>query len=115
MQVNISTRHGHLSADSQGTISEKVQKLTRLFERITSVDVTVDLEHSDKPSVELRVTAEKTDDFIATDSCSSLLGALDNTIHKMEQQLRKHKERLKNHRGPGLKDQAAANSPDSEA
>lgn len=115
MQVNISTRHGHLSTDSQETISEKVMKLTRLFERITSVDVTVDLEHNDKPGVELRVTAERTADFVAHDSCSSLLGALDNAIHKMEQQLRKHKERLKDHRGPGLKDQAAASSPDSEA
>lgn len=101
MQVNISTRHGQLSPASQETISEKVSKLTRLFERITAVEVTVDLERQDKPEVELRVTAEKAEDFIATDRSESLLTALDSTIHKMEQQLRKHKEKLKDHRGHG--------------
>ena len=101
MQVNISTRHGHLSPASQETITEKVSKLNRLFERITGVEVTIDLEHTEKPEVELRVTAEKTEDFVATDSAESLLAALDSTIHKMEQQLRKHKEKLKAHRGKG--------------
>jgi len=101
VQVNISTRHGHLSPESQETITEKVSKLTRLFERITAVEVTIDLEHSDKPSVELQVTAEKTEGFVATDTSESLLSALDSTIHKMEQQLRKHKEKLKDHRGHG--------------
>lgn len=101
MQVNISTRHGHLSPASQETITEKVSKLTRLFERITGVEVTIDLEHTDKPEVELRVTAERTEDFVATDKAESLLAALDSTIHKMEQQLRKHKEKLKAHRPKG--------------
>lgn len=101
MQVNISTRHGQLSPASQETISEKVSKLTRLFERITGVEVTIDLEHTEKPEVELRVTAERTEDFVATDQAESLLAALDSTIHKMEQQLRKHKEKLKAHRGKG--------------
>ncbi|PQO31942.1 ribosome-associated translation inhibitor RaiA [Bremerella cremea] len=101
MQVNISTRHGHLSPASQETISEKVSKLTRLFERITGVEVTIDLEHTEKPEVELRVSAERTEDFVATDKSESLLAALDSTIHKMEQQLRKHKEKLKAHRGKG--------------
>lgn len=108
MQVNISTRHGQLSPASQETISEKVSKLTRLFERITGVEVTIDLEHTDKPEVELRVTAERTEDFIATDKSESLLAALDSTIHKMEQQLRKHKEKLKAHRNKG------AAAPDAE-
>ncbi|PQO46536.1 ribosome hibernation-promoting factor, HPF/YfiA family [Blastopirellula marina] len=101
MQVNISTRHGHLSPASQETITEKVSKLTRLFERITGVEVTIDLEHTEKPEVELRVSAERTEDFVATDKAESLLAALDSTIHKMEQQLRKHKEKLKAHRPKG--------------
>ena len=105
MQVNISTRHGHLSPASQETITEKVSKLTRLFERITGVEVTIDLEHTEKPEVELRVSAERTEDFVATDKSESLLAALDSTIHKMEQQLRKHKEKLKAHRPKGSSQQ----------
>lgn len=101
MQINISTRHGQLSPASQETITEKVSKLTRLLERITAVDVTVDLDNPQRPGVELHVTAEKAQTFVATDSSESLLTALDSTIHKMEQQLRKHKEKLKDHRGKG--------------
>jgi putative sigma-54 modulation protein len=114
VQVNISTRHGHLSTESQEKIKDKVQRITRFFERITAVDVTVDLKNNDQPEVEIRVSAEKTDGFVATDSCNSLLGALDNSIHKMEQQIKKHKERLKDHRGPGLKDHQIPTSSDSE-
>jgi len=111
VQINISTRHGQLSPASQETITEKVSKLTRLFERITAVEVTIDLEHDDKPAVELRVAAEKTEDFVATDSSESLLSALDSTIHKMEQQLRKHKEKLKDHhRGHGKNQPTSAES-----
>jgi putative sigma-54 modulation protein len=101
VQVNISTRHGQLSPASQETITDKVSKLTRLFERITGIEVTVDLEHEARPSVELQVSAEKADEFVATHTCDSLLTALDSAIHKMEQQLRKHKERLKDHRAHG--------------
>jgi len=113
VQVNISTRHGQLSPASQETITEKVSKLNRLFERITGIEVTIDLEHEDKPSVELQVSAEKTEDFVATHTCDSLLTALDSAIHKMEQQLRKKKERLKDHRSHG-KGQAGEIEPKLE-
>ena len=45
MQINISARHGHLSDATRGKITAKVEKLARLFERLTAIEVTVDLEH----------------------------------------------------------------------
>ncbi|MCA9269275.1 MAG: ribosome-associated translation inhibitor RaiA [Planctomycetales bacterium] len=101
MQINITTRHGHLSADSQDKIRGKAEKLTRLFERLTAVNVICDVEHSDNPSVEIRVSAELHDDFVATSNGANLMGAIDAAVHKLEQQLRKHKEKLKGHRTPG--------------
>ena len=44
MQISISTRHGDLSAGTREKISEKVQKLSRLFDRLTAINVTADLE-----------------------------------------------------------------------
>jgi putative sigma-54 modulation protein len=103
VQVNISARHGHLSTATQGRITEKVQKLSRYFDRLTAVEVTVDLNHREAPSVELRVSAEHADDFVAADSSSNVMAALDSVLHKVERQVRKHKDKLTGHRAAGLK------------
>ena len=58
MQINVSARHGHLSAASQSKISAKVSRLERYFDRITSLDVTVDLANTSLPAVEIIATAE---------------------------------------------------------
>ena len=53
MQINISARHGHLSDDTQAKIMEKMQKLSRFHDRLTAIEVTVDLEHREAPDVDL--------------------------------------------------------------
>ena len=67
MQINISTRHGHLSTESQEKITQRVEKLLRFNDRLTATEVTVDLGHAETPSVEFRVSVEKAEDFVATD------------------------------------------------
>jgi putative sigma-54 modulation protein len=99
MQINISTRHGHLSAETQEKIKSRVQKLLRFNDRLTAIEVTVNLEHKDAPVVEFRVSVEKAVDFVATNENDSLMAAVDSCLHKVEQQLRKHKEKLVGHRG----------------
>lgn len=101
MQINVSTRHGHLSAATQEKISEKAERLFRLFDRITAVNVTVDLEHKETPELEIRASVERTADFVATDRSGSLMASLDGAVHKLEQQIRKHKEKRTNHRNSG--------------
>lgn len=106
MQVSISARHGNLSDASRQKIEEKVDKLTRIFERLTSIDVTIDLEHDETPSVDLRVSAEHKHDFVAADRSTSLMGSVDTVVHRMEQQLRKYKEKIQNrHRGAAVREQ----------
>ena len=101
MRVNISTRHGHLHGETQAKIGAKLEKLTRYFDRLTSVDLTVDLEHRDEPVVELQVSAEHKHDFVAHEQHENLLSALEAAVQKVEQQLRKYKERVQErHRNP---------------
>lgn len=97
MQINISARHGQLSEASREKIAAKVEKLSRLFERLTSIEVTVDLEHRENPLVDLRVQAEHKHDFVATDRSGDLFSSLDVVIDKLSQQLRKYKERVQDH------------------
>ena len=99
MQISISTRHGHLSAGTQESITAKVEKLLRFNDRLSSTDVIVDLAHKEAPAVEFRVSVEKAEDFVATDEHESLMAAVDSCLHKIEQQLRKHKEKTTGHRG----------------
>ncbi len=94
MQVNISVRHGHLSDATRSKITAKVQKLARLFERLSAIEVTVDLEHEQTPSVDVQVSAEHKHDFVATEQSTSVMAALDSVIHKLEGQLRKYKEKV---------------------
>lgn len=103
MQTTISARHGHLSPASQEKITEKVEVVKKFFDRITAIGVTVDLEHRERPSVELRVRAEHHDEFVAVGEAESTFAALDSAIEKMENQLRRSKERLKEHRAVGHK------------
>lgn len=103
MQTNISARHGHLSPSTQEQIKEKVDKLGRLYDRITAVQVTVDLEHREMPSVEMRVSIAHGDALMATDQSGDVIAALDGALHKVEQQIRRQKDRRTERRRPPLK------------
>ena len=87
-----------MSDDIQETIHQKVSKLPRFFDRTTAIQVVADMRHAD-PNVEIIVSAEESNDFVASDSGSNVLSALDGAIQKVETQLKKHKEKIKGHRG----------------
>lgn len=103
MQVSISARHGHLSGTTQDKIREKLTKLPRLHERISSIQVTVSLEKPEQIGLEVRVKAERAEEFVAHAEAEELMAALDGVIHKLEMQLRKHKERITDHKASGHK------------
>lgn len=108
MQINISTRHGAIADDTRAFIEKKVQKLPRLLDRVTAVDVTVDVEHRDTPLVEVRVSAEHAADFVATERGANLSSVFEAALHKIEQQLRKHKEKRDDRRASGVRHDAVA-------
>lgn len=101
MQLNISIRHGHVSEPTQAMIRERLEKLNRLYEQLGTMDVTIDMEHREQPGVDLRVTVKK-HEFVAAGVAENLVAAVDMAVEKMEQQLRKHKEKVQDrHRGVG--------------
>lgn len=97
MQIKISARHGHLSDATQEFIREKVQKLPHYFERLTSIEVTVDL-RPNHHGVELLVSAEHKHDFVAHETCTDILAGVDAVIAKLGEQLRRYKEKIQDHR-----------------
>jgi putative sigma-54 modulation protein len=102
MQISVSARHGSLQPGDQVIIEEKVAKLRRLFDKVNAIEVTIDLEHLDSPSVELIASAEHAGQFVAKSKASTVLAALDTVIPKVEQQLRRAKEKMTGHSATGL-------------
>jgi putative sigma-54 modulation protein len=94
VQIQISTRHGQLSEASQTKIAAKAEKLSRFHDRLTAIEVIVDLTDESTPRIDLKVNAEHKHDFVAHDSSDNLMGSVDAVLHKMEQQLRKYKEKV---------------------
>jgi putative sigma-54 modulation protein len=97
VQIKISARHGHLSEATQQFIREKAQKLLHFFERIMSIEVTVDLK-TDVRMVEFLVSAEHKHDFVARETNSDILAAVDLVVEKLEGQLRRYKEKVQDRR-----------------
>ncbi|MGI6402068.1 MAG: ribosome hibernation-promoting factor, HPF/YfiA family [Thermoguttaceae bacterium] len=98
MGVQINSRHGTLSEATRERIREKVEGLSRFIERVTSIDVLVELEKPDRPTVELVVSTELKHDFRAVYSSDDLFGCVDQAVAKVDQQMRKFKDKLTDHR-----------------
>lgn len=103
MQVSVSARHGSLQNGDHELVEQKVEKLRRLYDRISAISVTIDLEPIDNPTVEICVSVEHADDCVAKAHASTVIAALDLAIPKMEQQLRRLKEKKTGHRATGHK------------
>ncbi len=98
MQIKIAARHGHLSEDHQAQIQAKAEKLLHFFDRITMIEITVDVSDKSIKEVEIKVDAEHKHDFVAKDHNGELLTAVDSTIDRIKQQIHRYKEKIQEHR-----------------
>jgi putative sigma-54 modulation protein len=98
VQINVSARHGHLSPATQSRIVQKVSRLQRYFNQVTALNVMVDLENHELPAVEIIASAEHFHDMVSHESAAQLWRSVDGAVQKLEQQLRKHKEKVRDHK-----------------
>lgn len=97
VQVAITCRHGNIPQETHEYIERKSEKLLNFFERVTAIEVTVDFEGG-RVTVEIKVDAEHKHDFVARDTGEEPGPTFDRVLSKMEQQIRKYKEKLTDHR-----------------
>ena len=98
MQIKIAVRHGHLNGETRQFIQDKAEKLPHLFERLTQIEVTIDLSRKELKFVEFVVQAEHKHDFVSREGHVELLTAVEMALHKLEAQLRRYKEKIQDHR-----------------
>jgi putative sigma-54 modulation protein len=106
VQVLLKVRHGSLDADVQDAITSKAEKLLTFFDRLSVITVTISFEKGNVKA-EILVDAEHKHNFFASDTDSVAVTAFDKAMQRMEQQLRKYKEKIQDHRRDKPLDQIA--------
>jgi putative sigma-54 modulation protein len=114
VQVKIAARHGHLGEPAQQMIRDKAEKLLHFFDRLTMIEVIVDLNkaEAERCHVEIKVQAEHKHDFVAAEAHTDVMAAVDLTLHKLEAQLRRYKEKIQDHRRTPHAGEAPRSSPE---
>ena len=97
MQVAITCRHGNLRDEVRNHITQKSEKLLTYFERVTAIQVTVDF-LKDHVKTEILVDAEHRHNFVSRAEAENAVASFDGALHKMEQQIKKYKQRIQDHR-----------------
>ncbi len=98
MLIEITARHVELSPDQQRHLHDKAEKLLKYFGRLMAIEVTAE-QKKHAWNVEILVSAEHKHDFVAREEGLTAEVAMDQCVHKIEQQLRRYKEKVQHHKG----------------
>lgn len=107
MQINVTGRHVQLTEDIKAYTEEKAGKLHRYYDRIHEIEVIFNHE-SEQFTAEMIVRADAGHPFVASDSGPDTFMLVDTVVEKLEKQLKRHKERLRNHKHDGKPEVPAA-------
>ncbi|QDV15880.1 Ribosome hibernation promoting factor [Gimesia panareensis] len=97
MQVAITCRHGSVSDGLREYITEKSEKLLTYFERVTAIQITID-QGENQNRVEILVDAEHKHNFVAHAEGDEVKPNFHAALSKMEQQIKKYKQKIQDHR-----------------
>ena len=97
MQIEITARHVSLGKDQHDFLEEKAQRLVKSFDRLMRIEVEVEHRKHDW-SVEIFVSAEHKHDFVGQVEAPTIEAAMDACVHKVENQIRRYKDKVQHHR-----------------
>jgi len=80
-------------------VEERAQKLPRYYDNVNSVEVVLDKE-GDFAFAEVVVGAVRKNTFVASSRDEDMYAAIDQSFHKVIEQLRRHKEKVRDRQGP---------------
>lgn len=100
--IEFKGRHEHITERMQAHAARKLARLARFQDRLVRIEVVADRAHRN-PEVELIVHQRRGTPLVAKDRGTSFSATIDLLVDKMEAQLRKLKERRKDHKVPNGK------------
>lgn len=98
MLFTITGKHIEITEALKAHAEEKSEKLPRYYDSINHIEVIIEGNDGGRPSVEIIVHAEHSNDFIVTEAGEDTYACIDVAMHKLERQLRRKKERQRNNK-----------------
>ena len=92
-------RSDEVTSGMKKKAEQKVTKLIRFYDRITWVDVVLGGD-KDRRSAEVTAGLNRGNTIVGKAKSNDMYAAIDQAIDKIARQLRKHKEKLLDHRPP---------------
>ena len=107
MQINITGHHVDITAALRAYVEDKFERLERHFDNMTNVHVILEVvKERQKAEATIHVSRGQ---VYADSEDENMYAAIDSLTDKLVRQIKKHKEKLKDHhRGEGLKNNEAA-------
>jgi putative sigma-54 modulation protein len=97
LRIDFTDRHEQHPPSVRDYALEKAEKIPRFFDGVNHVQIVLDREH-DKHTAEMVVTAAPNLRFVGHSAAKTVTEAIDKALDKLERQVIKAKERLKDHR-----------------
>jgi len=101
VKIVVKGRHMDVTDPIRQYVEAKVAKLSRFYDKVQSIEVTLDIE-ADKPVVELVAAARRKSTFVARHRDDNMYACIDLCLDKVAQQLRRHKDWVRDHQAPSL-------------
>ena len=100
MNVSVAARHMDVTDEMKDYAQDKAGRLEKFYDGLTSISVTLDKE-AGQFLVEIVATGRRKSTFVAHHRDADLHACYDRCVHKVAEQLRRHKDRVRDRHGPG--------------
>ena len=97
MQINLSGHHLDITPALRSYVATKLQRIERHFDHVITVHVVLSVE-KERKKAEATIHVNRGNLF-ADAQHSDMYAAIDRLIDKLDRQVKKHKEKLSDHRG----------------
>jgi ribosomal subunit interface protein len=109
MNVSITTRHCSVSERTRSEAEERLQRLQRYEPRVANAEIEFDDDHGTK-QVETRIFVMGSHSIVAHGSGDTFRTALDRSIDRLTRQLKRRRDRIRDHKGPKLSEMNGAHA-----
>lgn len=98
MEILVTGRHMDVTDEVREFVLGKAGKLSKFYDRIHEIEVIL-VHEAEEFSAEMIVRADQKHTFVASGSGPDIVGVVDGITEKLERQLKKLKEKRRNHKG----------------
>jgi putative sigma-54 modulation protein len=99
VKILVQARHMDTTEALRQHVESKISKLPHILDTLLSVEVILDTE-ADKSVVEIVATAHRKNTFVATHRDPDMYACIDACLHKITEQIRRHKDKVRDRQKP---------------